>query len=668
MAENTIVKEVLEKTECALERVCVSCEKETAATAYCNDCKGFICDECRTIHNKVKILKTHSITSLSQEQENLINSNCSTHPKQAIKLFCETCNELLCDECTCADHSNHVCVTIQEVFSKNRIEISKALKPVKESASKADSKLKSIERRQEKITKQSAMLEADIEGEIEQLKCLLDQLKAKRVGELKKLTHETMQTLNEQKIKAETIQKDLYSCEQAVETKMKNMKDVVQAKDITISDIQRTIVEHEKDASQPEIAWNFELKLDEKKSVVQACQQLFEIIETDIICTENSHIQVSEGGLEGATIGKTSTVVFKAQTKKKRSYEGSLELKANLVHVKSRKSQKSCVANLQNGRHSIGYRPMNRGIHELHVTANGDPIKGSPFQVVVPLSPQSFGRPSKVISSFDPNGATVDNRGRMVVIESNGHSVSVLTTEGEKGKGFGTAGSGDGQLHDAFGVTVDTDDNIYVADCGNNRVQKFDSQGVFISKVGTSGSGSLQFSRPVDICFNHHDNHLYVVDSNNHRIQVLSTKLEHKRSIGSKGIKSEQLKNPRCIAFDSANNLYVSDHSNNCVKVFTTEGKFLRSFAQKSHSDKLKHPYGIAIDSNDTVYVSENGPNLYGPHYVSVFKSEGAYITTFGGNGSEQAKFKNIFGMAVDLNDSLVVADKGNNRLQIFSN
>ncbi len=147
---------------------------------------------------------------------------------------------------------------------------------------------------------------------------------------------------------------------------------------------------------------------------------------------------------------------------------------------------------------------------------------------------------------------------------------------------------------------------------------------------------------------------------------MLSTELVHKRSIGSKGIKSEQLKNPRCIAFDSHNHLYVSDHGNNCVKVFTTEGKFLRSFAQKSDSDKLKHPYGIAIDSNDTVYVSENGPNLYGPHYVSVFKSEGAYITTFGGNGTEQAKFKHIFGMAVDHNDSLVVADKGNNRVQIF--
>ncbi len=176
------------------------------------------------------------------------------------------------------------------------------MKPVKETVSKAEENLKSIERRGQEITQQSTILEFEIKGEIEHLKDLLNQLEGKRVGELKKLTYETLQTLNKQKIRAETIQKDLSSCEQSVETKLKNMKDVVQAKDITISDIERTIAKHEEDAIQPEIAWNFELKLDEKQNFVQACQQLFEIIETDILCIENSNIHVSESGLEGATI------------------------------------------------------------------------------------------------------------------------------------------------------------------------------------------------------------------------------------------------------------------------------------------------------------------------------------------------------------------------------
>ncbi len=647
---------------------CGNCGDGTAI-AYCNDCREFICDNCQDGHKTFKALKTHCITSISQDQENPTNptnSKCPIHPKQAITKFCEHCNQLICTECA-TDHQNHKSATIQEVFCKNRSEIVTALKPLKVSVSKAEKKLKSIERRPEEITKRSTMLEAEIKGKIEQLKGLLDRLKDERIGELEKLTYEKLKTLNEQKMRAESIQKDLSSCEQEVETKLQNMKDVVQVKDITIDDIKRIMDKHEEEALQPELGWNIELGLDETENFEQVCQQLFEITETDVICTETSHMQVSEGGLEGATIGKMSTVVFKAQTKQKSGYVGHLDIRADLVHVKSKKTHKCSVAKQQYGcQYSISYRPMKRGKHELQVTVNRDHVKGSPFQVVVPFSPQSFGRPTRVINLIDSNGLTVDNGGRMVVIESNGECVSVLTTEGDKGQGFGTAGSGNGQLNGAYGVTVDKDDNIYIADCGNNRIQKFDSKGVFKKKVGTSGSGSLQFSKPSDVCFNREDNNLYVVDSNNHRIQVLSTELLHVRSFGAQGKGSEQLKNPRCIDFDSANNLYVSDQSNNCVKVFTVEGKFLRSFSQKSNSDKLKYPYGIAIDSNDIVYVSETGPNLYGPHYVSVFKSEGAYITTFGGNGSEQANFKYVYGMAVDHNDSLVVADKGNNRLQIF--
>ncbi len=112
--------------------------------------------------------------------------------------------------------------------------------------------------------------------------------------------------------------------------------------------------------------------------------------------------------------------------------------------------------------------------------------------------------------------------------------------------------------------------------------------------------------------------------------------------------------------FDSANNLYVTEHVNNRVQVFTAEGQFLRTFSQKADGQKLNSPFAIAIDSSDTVYVSENGPN-----HVSVFTSQGAYITTFGGRGTEEGQFNGIYGLSIDRNDSVVVSDRSNDRLQI---
>ena len=61
------------------------------------------------------------------------------------------------------------------------------------------------------------------------------------------------------------------------------------------------------------------------------------------------------------------------------------------------------------------------------------------------------------------------------------------------------------------------------------------------------------------------------------------------------------------------------------------------------------------------MYVSENGPRC-----VSVFTSQGDYITTFGGEGSEEGQFGGIFGLSVDNSDSIIASDYSNGQLQIY--
>ena len=52
---------------------------------------------------------------------------------------------------------------------------------------------------------------------------------------------------------------------------------------------------------------------------------------------------------------------------------------------------------------------------------------------------------------------------------------------------WGSYGTGDGQFNYPVGVTVDSSDNVYVADFNNNRIQKFDSSGTFMTKWGSPG-------------------------------------------------------------------------------------------------------------------------------------------------------------------------------------
>jgi DNA-binding beta-propeller fold protein YncE len=65
---------------------------------------------------------------------------------------------------------------------------------------------------------------------------------------------------------------------------------------------------------------------------------------------------------------------------------------------------------------------------------------------------------------------------------------------------------------------VDPQDYIYVADTGNNRVQKFDLKGNFISKWGSAGTGDGQMMGPVSVSVNDKGS-VFVLELNNSRVQ-----------------------------------------------------------------------------------------------------------------------------------------------------
>lgn len=63
-----------------------------------------------------------------------------------------------------------------------------------------------------------------------------------------------------------------------------------------------------------------------------------------------------------------------------------------------------------------------------------------------------------------------------------------------------------------------SDGNFYVADRNNNRIQKFTSEGQFVSKWGSVGEGDGEFISPMGVAVGP-DGSVYVADSGNDRIQ-----------------------------------------------------------------------------------------------------------------------------------------------------
>jgi tripartite motif-containing protein 71 len=78
-------------------------------------------------------------------------------------------------------------------------------------------------------------------------------------------------------------------------------------------------------------------------------------------------------------------------------------------------------------------------------------------------------------------------------------------------------GSGDGQFGDPQGVAVDGSGSVFAVDA-NDRVQKFDNSGTFLTTWGTTGTGNGQFNDPTGVAVDG-SGHVFVADTNNHRIQ-----------------------------------------------------------------------------------------------------------------------------------------------------
>lgn len=172
----------------------------------------------------------------------------------------------------------------------------------------------------------------------------------------------------------------------------------------------------------------------------------------------------------------------------------------------------------------------------------------------------------------------------------------------------GGKGNGPGQFQDGpAGVAADAAGNVYVADVGNHRVQKFAPDGRFLSAIGAKGEGPGQFDNPQGIAFDRAGN-LFVCDFDNYRIQKFNASGGFVAAWGSHGIGNDQFDHPGGVATDRDGNVYVSDLNNKRVQKFTNDGRFIGSVGNGGRGrDLFDLPWGVTVDDSGNVFVADIG-------------------------------------------------------------
>lgn len=287
-----------------------------------------------------------------------------------------------------------------------------------------------------------------------------------------------------------------------------------------------------------------------------------------------------------------------------------------------------------------------------------------------------------------------------------------ITVAGGKGQGSATH-----QLYGPWGLFVDSDQTVIIADQGNQRiiqVKKGDTKGQIVAGGNDKGSLLNQLAQPTDVLIDketdtliicdwgnrrvvqwsrHNDTeegevmidnidcwglamddrrHFYVSDTKNH--EVRRYRLGHKNGSivaggHGQGMDTNQLNQPRYLFIDGQRNIYVSDYLNHRVMKWNVGAEkgivAAGNQGQGNNLTQLSNPNGIFVDKLGTVYVADSSNNrvMRWPEGAT----EGTIALGRNGPGVGADQFHDPVDLACDRQGNIYIVDDQNHRVQKFS-
>jgi sugar lactone lactonase YvrE len=247
-----------------------------------------------------------------------------------------------------------------------------------------------------------------------------------------------------------------------------------------------------------------------------------------------------------------------------------------------------------------------------------------------------------------PFGVAVNASGNLFIADANNNRIRKVNTSGiiTTVAGGGNNGRGDGGLatnasldYPSFGVAVDTNGNLFIADRGNQCIRKVDTSGIITTVAGNGSPGYSGDGYPAT---------------------------------------SASLNDPYGVAVDTAGNLFIVDTGNQRIRkvatngiITTVAGNGIYGYSGDNSvatNASLYFPLGVAVDVSGDLFIVDTGNQR-----IRKVDTSGI-ITTVAGNGSPgysgdgsnatNASLNKSSGVAVDASGNLFIADTDNSRIR----
>ncbi len=590
------------------------------------------CPECRTIsevpHSDVTEFATvykilNLVDSYQEKKEQCCSApaTCEAHYEE-LTVFCETCSQMLCTDCIIdtKTHQDHAYGYIKKYRKKFHqiLETSRQLITTRMSVllSKVEHCQLSVSCQYEELSKK---IDEEIDKKAEEKKVSvrssLDLIASKK-HQMLKIQHEKLSELNSN------------SCNilWATENVLQNVPDSEFSRTVRVV---RSLEDHVNNiAENPNLIGDLDNAIS-----LHICpnphtpNQLYVVGGTKADPSECKWS--SRGNIQEVQIDEVVTISidsFGTACLHEQTVTAELHRLCDLTFVQ-------LPIHYSELRHcSVEFTPTHRGRHMLAIKVNGSHIMGSPTSMFVHMPPQRLDAPVATITSLKrpggmlswngrilaceheknrlvevdrkyetvsevaivdggPAGLTADSTGALYVTTFLDHRLRKLSKDGTFLKGTGSYGSGDRHFNMANGVKV-FNNKVYVCDSKNHRIKVYDLELNLLEIFGKKGSGLGQFRKPIDLVFDE-GGAMYVTDQQNERIQVFSSSREP--------IREFLLSDPVTIHILNSY-LFVTQYTNNCVSVITTQGEKVATFGERY----LHHPEELRTDQDGFVYVTSH--------------------------------------------------------------
>ena len=316
---------------------------------------------------------------------------------------------------------------------------------------------------------------------------------------------------------------------------------------------------------------------------------------------------VAEGkGLQEADVGtEAQFVITTKDSDGKQRYDDDDQIIVK-VQTPSREELNHKIKHDKDGEYCITYTPDCVGQHDVVIAANCRPLTGSPWRVYV--------FPHRYKSVFS----------------------------------FGSHGKAQGQFDMPVDVAInDKTGNVAVADNKNNRVQLFSSEGKHLNTISDK-----ELIKPTSVAFTR----------SSELIVIAAGKMFYFNSENGKLFSdstNKHLKEPFRLTIARDGRMVVCDCGDNAVKVLSPDGTVLIL----TISDPDRALPWFAVCHQAMIVVSYSWPH----NNVKVFSKYGVLLHSIGTHGSGVGQLNGPAGLAIDRFGNLVVCDRGNSRLQMFT-